>query len=261
MASKKVVASGDFIKVEFTGRIKGSNVVFSTSDEETAKKFNIYDDKTKYGSIPMVAGQQFLLPGLDKQIIGLTVGEQKTLQIPAAEAYGPKRPDLIKTYPQKKLKDSGIKIAKGERIKDKDRSGVITDWKQGKVWVDYNHELAGQDLEFDIKVTEKVEDQKGKLFLLVSRYVPVTEDDFKYESKSDKEISLDMNPAMLLQQGIQNASLRLISELNSSMGYDKIELKFTFDLSEVRKEQEKLNEIVSAPLDSESSESETETEE
>ena len=120
MASKKTVASGDFIKLEFTGRVKSSNVVFATSDPEVAKKFNIFDEKTVYGPISLVAGSPFLLPGLDKQIVGLNVGDEKKLAIPAVEAYGEKREDLIKSYPQKKLKDSGIKIAKGERIKDKD---------------------------------------------------------------------------------------------------------------------------------------------
>ena len=98
LANKKVVESGDFIKVEFTGKIKGSNVVFSTSDEEVAKKNNIFDEKTRYGPIPLVAGQQFLLPGLDRQIVGLAIGEQKSLSVPAAEAYGPKREELIKAY-------------------------------------------------------------------------------------------------------------------------------------------------------------------
>ena len=153
LASKKV-AAGDFIKVEFTGRVKSSNVVFATSDEEVAKKFNIFDEKTRYWPIPMIAGQSFLLAGLDKQIVGLPIGEEKTVLVPYAEAYGPKREDLIKTYPQKKLKDSGIKIVKGEHIKDKNKTGVITQWKEGKVWVDYNHELAGEDLEFDVKIFE-----------------------------------------------------------------------------------------------------------
>lgn len=261
MASKKAIASGDFIKLEFTGRVKSTNVVFATSDPEVAKKFNIFDEKTVYGPISLVAGSPFLLPGLDRQIVGLKVDEEKKLSVPAIEAYGLKRDDLIKSYPQKKLKDSGIKIAKGERIKDKDRTGVITEWKQGRVWVDYNHELAGQDLEFDVKVVEKVEDQKSKVFLMVSRYVPgLDEKEFKFESKSEKEITLELNPYLLLREGIQNVTLRLISDLNGTLGYDKIEFKYIFDLSEVKKEQDKLNELISSPVDSESSETETEAE-
>jgi len=260
LASKKVVESGDFIKVEFTGRVKSSNVVFSTSDEDVAKKFNIFDEKTRYGPIPLVAGQSFLLPGLDKQIIGLTIGEEKTVLVPAVEAYGIKREDLIKTYPQKKLKDSGIKIVKGERIKNKNKTGIITAWKEGKVWVDYNHELAGEDLEFEVKVTEKVEDPKSKLFLVVSRYIPgMKEEDFKFEEK-EKEISLELSPYLLITDGLQNVTLRLISELRQNMGYDKIEFKFPFDFTEVNKEEKKLDKML-ADKDNESEPSEESKEE
>ena len=257
MPSKKVIASGDFIKIEFTGRVKSTNVVFATSDEETAKKFNIFDEKTRYGPVPLVAGQSFLLPGLDRQIVGLNLGEQKSLLVPATEAYGEKQESLIKTYPQKKLKDSGIKITKGERIKDKDKVGTIVSYKEGKVRVDYNHELAGEDLEFDIKVIEKVEDQKSKLFLLVSRYVPgLKEEDFKYETKSEKEISLELSPYLLLTEGLQNVTLRLIGDLRGTMGYDKIEFKFAFDFSEINKEEKKLNEALTLPPEETSEESE-----
>ena len=262
LASKKVVESGDFVKVEFTGRVKSTKVVFATSDQEIAKKFNIYDEKTRYGPIPLVAGQAFLLPGLDKQIIGLTVGEQKTVQVPTAEGYGEKQESLIKTYPQKKLKQSGIKIAKGERVKDNNRVGTIVSFKAGKVRVDYNHELAGEDLEFDVKVTDKVEDQKSKLFLLVSRYVPgMKEEDFKYESKSEKEISIELSPYLLLTEGLQNVTLRLISDLRQNMGYEKMEFKFAFDFSEVNKEEQKLNEALTIPPEESSTEAKQSKEE
>lgn len=262
LASKKTVESGDFIKVEFTGRIKSSNVVFSTSDEEVAKKSNIFDEKTRYGPIPLVAGQSFLLPGLDRQIVGLTVGDEKKLLVPAAEAYGLKQESLIKTYPQTKLKKSGIKIAKGEKIKDHDKVGTIVSFKAGKVSVDYNHELAGEDLEFEVKVIEKVEDQKSKLFLLVSRYVPgLKEEDFKYESKSDKEISIEMSPYLLLTEGLQNVTLRLISDLRQNMGYEKMEFKFAFDFSEVMKQEKDLNEALTLPPEESSEQSEAEKEE
>ena len=250
MASKKVVESGDFIKIEFTGRVKGTNVVFSTSDEETAKKFNIFDEKTRYGPIPVVAGQSFLLPGLDRQIIGLPINEQKVLEVPAADAYGEKKESLFKTYPQKKFKDSGIKIIKGERVKDKDRVGTIVAFKEGKVRVDFNHELAGEDLEFEIKIIEKVEDFNSKLFFLVSRYVPgLKEKDFKFESKAEKNISLELSPYLLLTEGLQSVTLRLLNDLRENMGYDKIEFKFPFDFSEINKEEKKLNEALTIPAE------------
>ena len=244
-----VVSSGDFIRVEFTGKKKSSGVVFSTTNSETAKNLGIFDDKTKYGPIPIVAGQAFLLPGLDKQIIGLKIGETKTIKVPSAEAYGPKSEDLIVSYPVRKLKASNIKPVKGEKIKDKNRVGTIVSIKEGRARVDYNHELAGEDLEFEISVVEKVEELKSKLFMTVTRYVPgLKEEDFKYEidQTNDKAISLELSPYLLLTEGLQNVTLRLISDLRQIFTYEKIQFNFSFDFTEINKEEKKLAEVLTS---------------
>lgn len=247
-----IIESGDFIKVEFTGRIKETGAVFSTSDEDTAKKFNIYDKKSKYGSIPVVAGQSFLLPGLDKKIIGLEVGKAKTIIVPAEEAYGQKQESLIQTFPAKKVKESGFKLKKGEKIRNKNQVGTIISIKQGKVRVDFNHALSGKDLEFEVKVNEIVEDQTKKIFLIVSRYISVLKEaDFKYEVNEDnKSISLELSPYMLLTDELQNITLRLISDLRQNFDYQKIEFKFAFDFSEINKEEKKLTNALTAPVSS-----------
>jgi FKBP-type peptidyl-prolyl cis-trans isomerase 2 len=247
--SSPIVEQGDFIKLEFTGRIKETGAVFSTSDTEIAKKSNIFDEKTKYGPIPIVAGESFLLPGLDRQIIGLEVGKTSKILVPAEEAYGPRRDDLIQTFPVKRLKGAGIKPKKGEKIKSKDKVGTIVSIKQGRVWVDFNHELAGKDMEFEVKVLDKVEDEKTRIFLLVSRYIAaLKEEEFHYEADEDaKSISLELPPFLLLTDGLQNTIIRLIGDLRQNFGYDKVEFKFKFDFSEISKEEKKLNETLTAP--------------
>ena len=265
-SSSNIIESGDFIKLEFTGRIKDTGAIFSSSDEETAKKAGIYDEKSKYGPIPLVAGQSFLLPGLDRQIIGLEVGKSSTVLVPSAEAYGPRQESLIQTFPAKRIKESGIKLKKGEKVRNKNQLGVIVGIKQGRVHVDFNHELAGKDLEFEVNILEKVEEQSSKIFLLVSRYIAaLKEEDFSYDANEDeKSINLNFNLFLLLTEGFQNVALRLMSDLRQNFNYQKIEFRFAFDYSEIAKEEKKLEETMSAPVtpseDSEKEDKETESE-
>lgn len=263
-ASSNIIQAGDFIKLEFTGRVKETGAIFSTSDENIAKKSNIYDEKSKYGAVPLVAGQSFLLSGLDRQIVGLEVGKPTKLLVLAEEAYGPRTKEKIQTFSVKKLKAAGIKPKRGEKIQNKNQLGIIISVKEGRVRVDFNHGLAGKDLEFEVKVTEKIEDRSSQIFLMVSRYVSaLKEEDFNYEAnEDDKSISLDMSPFLLLTEGIQNISLRLISDLRQNFGYEKVEFKFKFDFSEIAKEEKKLEETLTAPVtDDDKSEDEDESEE
>lgn len=252
------VENGDFVTIEYTGRVKETGAIFSTSDEETAKKADLWDKKTTFGAVPIIAGERFLLPGLDRQIVGLAVGEQQTLVVPAEEAYGQRQSDLIRSYPARLVKESGIKMARGENIRDKiqgqDMTGTIVDIKHGKVKVDFNHEMAGQDLEFDVRVVEKVEGERERMAFLFSRFVPrFKADDLTYKVDPEDKTSVDIElpPFMLLSEGVGQMLIRVIGDLRHHLQFEKIDFHFQFDFSQVAKAEQELAEIQDQPVEGE----------
>ena len=91
------IKTGDNVSVDYTGSVNGT--VFDTSIESVAKENNLYMPNRTYGPINFTVGKGQLIKGFDKGIIGMKVGESKTLVIPPDEAYGPKNPMLIQTIP------------------------------------------------------------------------------------------------------------------------------------------------------------------
>jgi len=79
------------------------------------------------------------------------VGENKTLTIPPEEAYGAYREDMLITSPIGELTAAGITPVVGKKISTaRGQVGTITNVTDAEVVIDFNHELAGKTLIFDV---------------------------------------------------------------------------------------------------------------
>jgi len=130
---------GDTVKVHFTGRLE-NNEVFDTSKDDQPFQFTI--------------GTEKVIPGFEKAIIGMEVGETKTVIIPPEEAYGPRYKELVLDF-KKNAFSNNITFVVGEQLKirQKGRDPIkvtIADMNEDTVTFDGNHPLAGKTLIFDI---------------------------------------------------------------------------------------------------------------
>lgn len=98
-----------------------------------------------------------IIPGLEREVQAMKVGDKKKVKVPAKEAYGEKRDDMVIEVPRTQF-PSDLKIAVGDRF----RGGAdhhapmftVLSVEADKVKLDGNHPLAGQELNFDVEVTE-----------------------------------------------------------------------------------------------------------
>jgi len=132
--------NGDTLQVDYTGKL-ADGTVFDTSIGREPLEFTLG------------AGQ--MIPGFEKAVLGMKVGETKTVTIPSDEAYGPRRDDLVREMPRKEL-PSGIPAEIGQKlpIVQEGRLSILTITKvsDNVVTVDANPTLAGKDLTFEIKL-------------------------------------------------------------------------------------------------------------
>ena len=101
-------------------------------------------------------GQKQIVPGLEKGLTGLKVGAQKTIRVTSQEAYGPIDPKAFQEIPKDKIPPD-VPLKKGTFVEARSPKGEralvkITEVKTDKVVIDFNHPLAGKDLEFQIEV-------------------------------------------------------------------------------------------------------------
>ncbi|MDI6702096.1 peptidylprolyl isomerase [Methanothermobacter wolfeii] len=165
------VNKGDFIKLEFTGKIKETGEVFDTTSEEVAKEAGLQIKKT-FGPIPIVVGGGHLIKGLDEAVTGMEEGEEKHIEIEPEDAFGKRDPKLVQLIPMREFKKQGIKPYPGMVLTIEGHEGRVLNVSGGRVRVDFNHELAGKTLEYDVRVAEIITDDTEKVKSMIQLHYP-----------------------------------------------------------------------------------------
>jgi FKBP-type peptidyl-prolyl cis-trans isomerase 2 len=179
----------DFIKINYTGRVKDGKI-FDTTYEETAKKENMHDPKRVYKPMNVAVGQGQIIKGLDEALKDVKVGEKKTVTIESENAYGPKNPAYVRLVPVKYFKQQGINPIPGMPIEIDNMHGRVQTVSGGRVRVDFNHELAGKTLVFDVEVVGKAKTDEERVDYIIERNFEGTEG-FKTKLEGKKlEITL-----------------------------------------------------------------------
>jgi len=141
-SSTRVAKSGDTVQVNYVGKL-ADGTVFDTSVGRRPYEFTLG------------AGQ--VIEGFDKAVVGMKVGEKKTVTIPSAEAYGPHIDSLVVHIARNKIK-LDTEPAVGQVLTATSPDGkkitfVVTGVSDnGTITLDANNPLAGKDLTFDIEL-------------------------------------------------------------------------------------------------------------
>ena len=100
------------------------------------------------------AGQ--IVPGLEKELAGMKVGQQKKIQVKPEEGYGRPDPNAVQEILKDKIPAEAQQVGATLMTKGADGRSMpmrIQEIREKTVVVDFNHPLAGKTLNFDIKVT------------------------------------------------------------------------------------------------------------
>ena len=114
-------------------------------------------DSNKSGSpLEFITGMNQLIPGLEKQLVGMSEGESAQIKVAAKDAYGEIDPDAIQTHPIEQFE--GIDLREGLKLYGQSPDGgqmevTVKSFNDKEVTLDYNHPLAGKDLVFDTTIT------------------------------------------------------------------------------------------------------------
>jgi FKBP-type peptidyl-prolyl cis-trans isomerase SlyD len=123
-------------------------------------KGEVVDSNKGQAPLEFIGGKGQIIPGLEKEIEKMEVGEEKTIKVPSSEAYGEYREEMVETLPRDQFQ--GIELEKGMTLYGQTPEGqtiavTVKDFNDKEVTIDYNHPLAGEDLTFDIKLVTKRE--------------------------------------------------------------------------------------------------------
>lgn len=160
----------DFVKLNYTGKIKETGDVFDTTYEDVAEEAGIKNENKDYHPMILAVGSTQLLSKLHDEIKKMDVGEKQTVEIPCEEAFGKRDPSLIQLIPMKEFKKQNIKPFVGMPLSLDGQHGIVRTVDGGRVRVDFNHELAGKDIIYEIEIVDTIDDNVEKIKGLIEVY-------------------------------------------------------------------------------------------
>ena len=241
------VKNGDFVRVEFTGKIKETGDVFDATNEEVAMEANILDEKRDYGPVPIIVGANHILKPLDEAIVGMEEGNSKKVDISPEEGFGERNKDLIQLMPMKEFKKQGIKPYVGMGVTLEGHKGKVMTISGGRVKVDFNSELAGKNLEYDIILTEIIEDLNEKIKAMVRLHYPYPNMDLDKTiiEIDDKNLRISLDEATRADQrsylDVSVIKYRIANEILENMDFEKVEFVDIYEKPEIKKEDSSEN--------------------
>ena len=137
--------TGDTVRIHYTGTL--------TDGSE-------FDSSSGGDPLEFTIGSGQIIPGLDREVAGMTVGDTKKVTVAADEAYGQRQPEAVQEVPRDAVPE-GINLVVGNRLQATTADGgqmvvTIAAVTDETVTMDANHPLAGEDLVFDVELVEIV---------------------------------------------------------------------------------------------------------
>ncbi|KAB1185175.1 MULTISPECIES: peptidylprolyl isomerase [Haloferax] len=150
------IETGDAVSLEYVGKLP-DGTVFDTSRPEVAEAEGLAEGQDReYEPLTVEVGAGTVIEGLDEALVGMDVGDEESIEIPPEKAYGQPSEDRIREHETAQLR---------EILGDDPEVGMYVQTQQGGlgeivhaddeiVRIDFNHQLAGETLIFDIEIVD-----------------------------------------------------------------------------------------------------------
>lgn len=140
--SATTVSNGKQVTLEYTLKLDDQSVVDTNVGGEPLK---------------LTQGSHEVVPGLEKALEGMAVGEKKNVTVAPAEAYGTVDPKAFQEVDRKMVPTGAQKVGtqlEGTTTDGKKVYPRISEVKNDTIVLDFNHPLAGKTLHFDVKILD-----------------------------------------------------------------------------------------------------------
>ena len=132
------------------------NMVVAFHYTLTLDSGEVVDSSEGREPLNFLVGYGQIIPGLEKELIGMKAGEKKAVKVESKEGYGERDEELVQTVPRDQIPDN-IELTEGLVLRANKEDGDIIEFTvksfdESKVVFDLNHPLAGETLNFDTEV-------------------------------------------------------------------------------------------------------------
>jgi FKBP-type peptidyl-prolyl cis-trans isomerase 2 len=152
------ITTGDTVTLEYVGRLD-DGTVFDTSREDVATEEGLAQQQPdrEYEPLTVEVGAGQLIEGLEEELVGMEVGDTETVTIPPEKAYGERTDERVAEYEAAEFDEmlQGADVVEGMHVQTQQGApGEVVHVDDDVVRVDFNHELSGETLEFEVEILE-----------------------------------------------------------------------------------------------------------
>lgn len=191
MLERIAMKEGDFVEIGFVGRIAVTNEIFDLTSEEVARNEGIYNPKQKYGPVLVIIGAKMVIPGMEKELLGMKVGDEKGFNVLPEKGFGFRDPGLVKVISIANFVRERINPVPGMFVTIDNKQAKVQSVSGGRVRIDFNNPLAGKELTYKIKIIRQIKSTKEKVKSMLDYYGL----DFESSLEGDKLTLTSEKPA------------------------------------------------------------------
>ncbi|WP_135663044.1 FKBP-type peptidyl-prolyl cis-trans isomerase [Halorhabdus rudnickae] len=150
---------GEFVTLEYTARtVEGDDLVDTTS-QEIADEEGVGEDQ-EFEPRTIVIGEGHIFDPVEEDIIGKEVGDEGSVVVSATEAFGEYDDEEVQTISAEKIPEDDR--YPGAHVDVDGEHGHVETIIGGRARVDFNHPLAGEDVEYEYEIIDVVDDREAK---------------------------------------------------------------------------------------------------
>jgi FKBP-type peptidyl-prolyl cis-trans isomerase SlyD len=194
------VQDGDFVKLAYTARTVENDQLVDTTDPDVAEEEGIDQEGQEFAPRTIVLGEGHIFDSVEDDVRGKEVGDSGTVVVPAAEAFGEYDEDAVRTISAEKIPEDDRHP--GAQVQIDGEEGFVNTIIGGRARVDFNHPLAGDDVEYDYEIVDVVTDEVEKasglfeMFFDVAPEMHIETDEVEEETmvEPDEDADEDAEP-------------------------------------------------------------------
>jgi len=237
--------NGNFVRLSYTARTVESDQLVDTTDPEVAEEEGVDDQQQTFEPRVVVLGEGHIFAAVEEDIVGKEAGDSGSVTVPSEQAFGERDPDEVRTISADKLPEDDR--YPGAHVDIDGEHGHVEAIIGGRARVDFNHPLAGQDIDYEYEVLEEVEDKVEKAKGLIGMYVDTDlemwietdeeEEEVVVESDDDDEdaepetetetveketLYIEATPQLSMNQQWMFSKQQIAQDVTEKLGLDRI---------------------------------------
>ncbi len=240
---------GDFARVAYTIRTVEDGRVVDTTDPEVAKESAIDHEDHDFEPRTISLGAGHVFPPVEDAFEGAEPGDEGTVEIPPGEAFGEFETDEVQTVSADKLQDDDK--YPGAQVTIDGEQGHVEAIIGGRARVDFNHPLAGEELEYEYEILDAVEDTEEQAASMLGMYLQETPD-VRIETEEEEEettipaeddeepetevetvekdvLYIEASPQMAMNQQWMFSKQQIAQDMMGRLGLDRVVVEEVID--------------------------------